>query len=282
MNFDLRCTLGKLITIRPFLCDSVTFLEETIGTVCELTDPTACILAGSVASNTQDAYSDVDIFLVTDITTDDALKSDILEALTSIETVCFVNHTDLLFWMPNLFSIYPKARGVAPLDISVCTKATICRALKYLESPIQIWPEPCDIKTQNNIAMNALSGQEALTDRLDSIPYEVMHICRKLVKAYRRNQFNFAIMQLERLRNICAELILFSRYGDEISKDMIYRPLKYITDDDLGGFLYCTVSYRNLINGKLLCSVAEEFIDFIRNSLFLSNSSLWSCVKIDW
>ena len=282
MSFNFESTVEGLVDIRPCLHDSALFLKEAIRSVCEAADPVALFLIGSVASNTQDTYSDVDICLVTDIVMDETSKNDILNSLRILKTVSFVNYTDLLCWMPNLFSIHPKSRSTVLLDISVCTKTNLDDTFKYCESHLQLWPVFRDTKERNRFTINTLTEQGVLAERLENIPYETMHTYRKLVKAHQRKQFNFAIFQLERLRNICAELILFSKHGNAISKDMFYRPLKYIADEDLKAFLYWTTSYNSLLRDEVIRSVAEELFGFIKASSMLSDNPIWSSANIDW
>lgn len=282
MNFNSENAIEELINIRPYLCDSALFLKEVINSVCKSADPVGLYLIGSVASNIQDIYSDIDICLVTEIVIDDTLKNDILNSVRALRAVSFINYSNLLPWMPNLFSIYPKSQSTVPLDVSVCSETNLDDAFKYCEYSLQLWPALYDIEKQNCTTINTFSGQCVLTEKLENIPYEAMHTYRKLVKAHRRKQFNFAVLQLERLRNICAELILFSKYGNEISKDMFYRPLKYIADADFEAFLYWTTPYNRLLSDDVIRSVAEELLCFIKASSLFRDNPIWSSTNIDW
>ena len=108
-----------------------------------------------------------------------------------------------------------------------------------------------------------------------------MHTYRKLVKAHRRKQLNFAVLQLERLRNICVELIVFSKHGNAVSKDMFYRPLKYIADNDLEVFLYWNTPYNLLLSDDVIRSATEELLGFIKASSLLCDNPIWSSTNID-
>ena len=166
MSCNFESSIDELINLRPTLSNSESFLKEAITSICELANPVSLFLIGSVASNMHDDYSDVDICLMTDIVIDETLKNNILNSLRILGTVSFVNYSDLLRWMPNLFSIYPKSRSTVLLDISVCNKTNLNDAFKYCESAFQLWPELRGIKEGNPLIIRTFSEQGVLAERL--------------------------------------------------------------------------------------------------------------------